>query len=48
MVEPNIISDDEMVVLARDIRKQIESELNYPGQVKVTLVRESRAVEFAR
>lgn len=48
MVEPNKISDDEMVLLARDIRKQIEAELNYPGQVKVTLVRESRAVEFAR
>ena len=48
MVEPNKISDDEMVLLARDIRKQIESELNYPGQVKVTLVRESRAIEFAK
>ena len=48
MVEPDKVSDDEMVVLSRDICKKIEKELNYPGRVRVTLIRESRAVEYAR
>jgi len=48
MVIPEQVSDDDMVLLARDIAKQIESELNYPGQVRVNLIRESRAVDYAK
>lgn len=48
IVEPSKVSDDEAVMLARDISKRIESELEYPGQVKVTVIREIRAVEYAR
>jgi ribonucrease Y len=43
-----VIDDIEAQVLARDIAKQIEQELTYPGQVKVTVIRESRATETAR
>ncbi len=48
MVVPEQISDADMVFLARDIAKQIESELEYPGQVKVSLIRESRVVDYAK
>ncbi|PKQ38746.1 MAG: ribonuclease Y [Actinobacteria bacterium HGW-Actinobacteria-1] len=48
MVKPDEISDAESVVLARDIAKQIEEQLQYPGQIKVMVIRESRAVEFAK
>ena len=48
MVAPEIVDDIEAQVLARDIAKQIEEELTYPGQIKVTVVRESRATETAR
>ncbi|MDD7219215.1 MAG: ribonuclease Y [Clostridia bacterium] len=48
MVVPEHVSDADMVLLARDIAKQIESELEYPGQIKVNVIRESRAVEYAR
>jgi ribonuclease Y len=48
IVEPSRISDDEAVKLARDISKKIEQELQYPGQVRVTVVRETRAVEYAK
>ena len=48
MVMPEQISDADMVLLARDISKQIENELEYPGQIKVSVVRESRCVEYAR
>ena len=48
MVKPEVISDDKMVLLARDICKKIESDLEYPGQIKVNIIRESRAVEYAR
>lgn len=48
MVLPDQISDSDMVILARDIAKQIESDLQYPGQIKVSLIRESRAIEFAK
>ncbi|MBQ0059381.1 MAG: ribonuclease Y [Lachnospiraceae bacterium] len=47
-VVPEQVSDAEMVLLARDIAKQIESELEYPGQIKVNMVRESRAVDYAK
>ena len=42
------LSDEESVFLSRDIAKKIESDLTYPGQIKVTVVRETRAVEYAR
>jgi ribonuclease Y len=48
MVTPDKINDDEAIVLARDIRKRIEQELDYPGQIKVIVVRETRAIEFAK
>ena len=48
MVAPDVIDDIEAQVLARDIAKQIEEELTYPGQIKVSVIRESRAVETAR
>lgn len=48
VVESEKISDDEAVWLSRDIAKRIEAELTYPGQIKVTVIRETRAVEFAR
>ncbi|MBR2527958.1 MAG: ribonuclease Y [Blautia sp.] len=48
MVIPEVISDAEMVILAKDIAKQIETTLEYPGQIKVNVIRESRAVEYAK
>lgn len=48
MVVPEQISDADMVLLARDISKQIEAELEYPGQIKVNVIRESRAVDYAK
>ena len=48
MVVPEVISDSDMVLLARDISKQIESELSYPGQIKVNVIRESRATDYAK
>ena len=48
MVVPEQVSDADMILLARDIAKQIEAELEYPGQIKVSLVRETRATEYAK
>ncbi len=48
MVKPENVSDDSMAVVARDIANRIESELSYPGQIKVNVIRESRAVEYAK
>lgn len=48
MVVPEQVSDANMVLLARDIAKRIESELEYPGQIKVNVIRESRATEYAK
>ena len=48
MVVPDQVSDADMVLLARDIAKQIEAELEYPGQIKVNVIRESRAVDYAK
>ena len=48
IVKPEVISDDKMVLLARDICKKIESDLEYPGQIKVNIIRESRAIEYAK
>ena len=48
MVKPEVISEDQMVLLARDIAKKIEDELEYPGQIKVHLLRETKAIEYAK
>lgn len=48
VVKPEVISDDQMVLVARDIAKRIEEELEYPGQIKVNLIRENRAVDYAK
>ncbi|MBQ7765815.1 MAG: ribonuclease Y [Lachnospiraceae bacterium] len=48
MVVPEQVTDDDMVLLARDISKQIEAELAYPGQIKVNVIRESRVIDYAK
>ena len=48
MVIPEKVSDADMVLMARNIAKQIEDELEYPGQIKVNIVRESRAIDYAK
>ena len=48
MVNPEKISDEKMVIVARDIAKKIEDELEYPGQIKVNIVRENRVIDFAK
>lgn len=48
MLKPEMISDDQMTIMARDIVKKIEGELDYPGQIKVHCIRENRAIEYAK
>ena len=48
IVNPEKVSDDKMVLLAREIAKKIENELDYPGQIKVNMVRETRAIDYAK
>jgi ribonuclease Y len=48
MVEPEEVDDMQAQVIARDIAKQVEEELQYPGQIRITVVRETRAVEVAK
>jgi len=48
MVKPEMVSEDEMVILARDLAKKIEEEMEYPGQIKVHLIRETKVVEYAK
>lgn len=48
LVKPEKISDDQMVVLSRDIARKIEDEMEYPGQIKVNVIRESRVVDYAK
>lgn len=48
MVKPEVIKDEKMVLVARDIVNKIENELEYPGQIKVHIIRESRAIDFAK
>ncbi|MEA5041936.1 MAG: ribonuclease Y [Oscillibacter ruminantium] len=48
MVKPEQVSEDEMVILARDLAKKIEEEMEYPGQIKVHLIRETKVVEYAK
>jgi ribonuclease Y len=48
MVESREVNDDNAVVLSKDVAKKIEESLTYPGQIKVTVIRETRAVEYAK
>ena len=48
MVEPDKISDERTVILAREIKKQIEANMEYPGNIKVTVIREKRAIAIAK
>ena len=48
MVKPEVVNDERMVLLAREICKKIEDDLDYPGQIKVNIIRESRAIEYAK
>lgn len=48
LVRPEAVNDDQMVILARDIAKKIEENMDYPGQIKVNLIRENRAVDYAK
>ena len=48
MVKPDEVSEDNMIILARDIARKLESELEYPGQIKVNVIRETKAVEYAK
>ena len=48
IVKPEEVNDDNMTLLARDIAKHIEEELDYPGQIKINIVRETRALVFAK
>ena len=48
MVKPEVVDDDKMKILARDIAKKIENELDYPGQIKVSVIRENRTVDYAK
>ena len=48
MVKPEVVSEDNMVLLARDVAKKIEAELEYPGQIKINVIRETKAVEYAK
>ena len=48
IVEEDIMDDEKAIILARDIARKIEQEMNFPGQIKVNVIREKRAIEYAR
>ena len=48
IVKPETIDEDKMTIMARDIAKRIEEEMDYPGQIKVNVIRETRAIEYAK
>ena len=48
VVKPDEVNDDKMTILARDVAKKIENEMDYPGQIKVNVIRESRAIDYAK
>jgi len=48
MVQPDRLSDEDTMILCRDIARKIEKDLTYPGQIKVTVIRETRSVDYAK
>ena len=48
LVKPEKVSEDQMVIMARDVAKRVENEMEYPGQIKVNVIRETRAIEYAK
>ena len=48
MVQPDRLSDEDSIILCRDIARKIEKELTYPGQIKVTVIRETRSIDYAK
>ena len=48
MVKPEQVADDQLTILARDIVRKIEDELEYPGQIKINVIRENRATDYAK
>ena len=48
IIKPEVVNDEKMVVLGREIAQRIENEMEYPGQVKINLIRESRVVDYAK
>jgi ribonuclease Y len=48
MVQPDRLSDEDSVILCRDIARKVEKEMTYPGQIKVTVIRETRSVDYAK
>ena len=48
MVKPEQVSEDQMIILAHDLARRIENELEYPGQIKVHVLRETKVVEYAK
>ena len=48
IVKPDKVTDSEMVIMARDVAKKVEAEMEYPGQIKVNVIRETRAIEYAK
>ena len=48
MVKPEVVGDEKMKLIARDMAKKIEDECKYPGQIKINLIRETRAVDYAK
>lgn len=48
MIVPEKVNDEQMVIVAREIAKRIENEMDYPGQIKINLTRESRVIEYAK
>ncbi|MEG1448631.1 MAG: ribonuclease Y, partial [Oscillospiraceae bacterium] len=48
LVKPEIVNDDQMTIIAREVATKIEADLDYPGQIKVHVIRENRAIEYAK
>ena len=48
MVKPEEVNEDNMILLAHDLAKKIESELEYPGQIKINVIRETKAIDYAK
>ncbi|MEG2939394.1 MAG: ribonuclease Y, partial [Oscillospiraceae bacterium] len=48
IVKPDEVNDDELILLSRELAKKVEDELEYPGQIKIHLIRETRAIEYAK